>query len=254
MSIAVGTLGWARARNGQLTRRERLRGIANGIVVLVRTAPAQVRQRLGLPNPRAFEYDLDRLVIPDSEIARDAEDLCREASSDGLVNHCLRTYAWGAILGARDGLEPDPELLYVGSLLHDLALTDRFRDHSPMACFAARGAIAATEWAAERGWPEHRCATLGDAISLHLNIRVPEELGPEARLLQAGAALDAAGMRYWDLDRKTASAVVDRYPRHRMKEELYPLFIAEAKPRTRAQLLQRWLRFGTLVRRSQFAE
>jgi hypothetical protein len=252
--VSVGTLSWARARDGRLTRRERLAGIADGMVLLIRTAPAQVRQRLRLPNPRAFEYDLDELVIPDSAIARDAEELCRDASPDGLVNHCMRTYAWGAILGRRDGLDPDPELLYVGSLLHDLALTDEFRDHSPIPCFAARGAIAATEWAAEQGWPEHRCASLGDAISLHLNVRVPAEHGPEARLLQAGAALDVAGMRHWELDPRTVSSVVERYPRLRMKDELYPLFTAELHPRTRAQLLDRWLRFGTLVRHSQFAE
>jgi hypothetical protein len=252
--MSVGTLAWALSRNGQLSRRERLRGIADGVALLIRTAPAQVRQRLGLPNPRAFSYDLDALVIPDSAIARDAEELCRGASQEGLVNHCLRTYAWGAILGKQDGLDPDPELLYVGSLLHDLALTDRYREYSPIPCFAARGAIAATEWAGERGWPEDRCASLGDAISLHLNVRVPAEHGPEAQLLQAGAALDVAGMRHWDLDHETIASVVDRYPRHRMKDELYPLFVAELHPQTRAQLLNRWLRFGTLVRHSQFAE
>ncbi len=252
--MKVGTLAWARTRNGQMTRSERVRGIGDGMLLLARTAPAQVRQRLGLPNPRAIQYDLDELVIPDSAIARDAEELCREASDEGLVNHCMRTYAWGAILGRNDGLDPDPELLYVGSLLHDLALTDRLREHSPIPCFAARGAIAATEWAGERGWPEHRCTSLGDAISLHLNVRVPAEHGPEAQLLQAGAALDVAGMRHWDLDPETVASVVGRYPRLRMKEELYPLFIAETRPRTRAQLLERWLRFGTLVRRSQFAE
>lgn len=40
-----------------------------------------------------------------------------------FVNHCLRTYAWGMILGAHDGLRPDAELLFVAALLHDLALT-----------------------------------------------------------------------------------------------------------------------------------
>jgi hypothetical protein len=252
--MSVGTLTWARARNGRLTRRERLRGVASGMALLIRVAPAQVRQRLGISNPRAIEFDLDQLVIPDSAIAKDAEELCREASPENLVNHCMRTYAWGAILGKRDGLDPDPELLYVGCLLHDLALTDRFRDHSPMPCFGARGAIAATEWAGEKGWPEHRCASLGDAISLHLNVRVPAEHGPEAQLLQAGAALDVAGMRHWDVDPKTVDSVVDRYPRVQMKKELYPLFVAESHPRTRAQFLSRWLRFGTLVRHSQFAE
>jgi hypothetical protein len=252
--VSIGTLAWARAGNGQMTRRERAREIGKGVLLVSRTAPAQIRQRLGIANGRAFYYDLDELPLPDSRIAKEAEELCREVSPEMLVNHCLRTYAWGTILGARDGLRPDPELLYVGSLLHDLTLTDRFKDHSPMPCFAARGGILASDWAAERGWPEHRCVSLGDAISLHLNIRVPADHGPEAQLLQAGAGVDVIGMRHWEMTPETVAAVVDRYPRHQMKRTAFPLFEAESKPRTRAQLLNRWLRFGTLVQHSQFAE
>ena len=123
-----------------------------------------------------------------------------------------------------------------------------------MPCFGARAAILATDWARERGWPEHRCATLADAICLHLNVAVPLERGPEAHLLQAGAALDVIGLRHWQLTPETVASVLARHPRHDMKKASYPLFVAEAHPRTRAQLLHRWLLFGPLVRHSQFDE
>jgi hypothetical protein len=249
-----GTLAWARANGGAMSRRETLREIARAAVVVVRTAPAQVRQRLGLRNPRAFAFDVDRMPIPDSKIAKEAEELCRHASSPMLVNHCLRTYAWGMILGRSDGLSPDPEILYVGSMLHDLALTDEFRDYAPMPCFGARAGILANDWAAERGWPADRRATLSDAISLHLNARVPAEHGPEARLLQAGAGLDVIGLRHWELSPETVAAVLARYPRHDMKRASYPLFKAEAHSRTRAHLLDRWLMFGTLIRLAPFED
>jgi hypothetical protein len=249
-----GTLAWAKASGGEMSSRERMREIAAAALVTLRTAPAQVRQRLGLRNPRAFAFDVDRLPIPDSTIAKEAEELCREASSPMLVNHCLRTYAWGMILGESDGLRPDPELFYVASMLHDLALTDQFRDYAPMPCFGARAGIMATDWAGERGWPAHKCATLADAISLHLNARVPPEHGPEAQLLQAGAGLDVIGLRHWELTPETVGSVVERYPRHNMKQASPPVFKAEAHPRTRAHLLHRWLMFGTLVRHSQVEE
>jgi hypothetical protein len=249
-----GTLAWAQANGGEMSPRESMREIATAAGLILRTAPAQVRQRLGFRNPRAFAYEINSLPIPDSSIAKEAEALCREASSPLLANHCLRTYAWGMILGQSDGLRPDPELFYVASLLHDLALTDEFRDYAPMPCFGARAGILAKDWAGERGWPAHRCSTLADAISLHLNARVPAEHGPEAQLLQAGAGLDVIGLRHWDLTPGTVAAVVERYPRHNMKRAAFPLFKAESHPRTRARLLNRWLMFGTLIRHSQFED
>ena len=182
-------------------------GVSAAALIMLRTAPAQVRQRLGLRNPGAFAFDVDSLPIPDSSIAKEAEELCRETSSPMLVNHCLRTYAWGMILGRSDGLRPDPELFYVASMLHDLALTDRFRDYAPMPCFGARAGIIATDWASARGWPAARCSTLANAISLHLNARVPAKHGPEAQCVQAGAGLDVIGLRHWELTPETVGSV-----------------------------------------------
>jgi hypothetical protein len=252
VAASFGTLAWAEAAGGRLSRHERRREIVRAMLVFLRTAPAQARQRLGLRNPRAFGYDVDSLPLPDSRVAKEAEQLCSEASSPMLVNHCFRTYVWGAMLGRHDGLHPDAELLYVAAMLHDLALTDGFRDYAPMPCFAARAGIAARDWAEERGWPRHRCATLADAVSLHLNARVPAMHGPEAQLLQAGAGLDVIGLRHWELTPGTVAAVVQRYPRHAMKEASYHLFKSESHPGTRAHLLDRWLMFGTLVRHSPF--
>jgi HD domain-containing protein len=251
---SFGTLAWAEAGGGRLSRRERMRELAQAMLVVLTTAPAQVRQRLGLRNPRAFAFDLDGVPFPDSKAAQEAEELCRETSSPMLVNHCFRTYVWGAMLGQHDGLRPDPELLYVAAMLHDLALTDEFRDYAPMPCFAARAGIAARDWARERGWPGDRCATLADAVSLHLNARVPAAHGPEAQLLQAGAGLDVIGLRHWELTPETVAAVVARYPRHSLKKASYPLFKAESHPGTRTHLLDHRLMFGTLVRHAPFDE
>jgi hypothetical protein len=253
-SLRLGTLAWAQANGGALSRRERLREVASGAALLLQLAPAQLRYRLGLRNPRAFAYDLDRLPLPDSAVARQAEELCREASSPMLVNHCLRTYAWGMILAAHDGLTPDPELFYVAAMLHDLALTDRFRGYAPMPCFGARAALLAADWAEARGWPAAKRATLADAISLHLNVTVPAAHGPEAKMLQAGAGFDVIGLRHAQLAPATVAAVLARYPRLRLKRDGAALFRAESHSGTRAQMLNRWLLFGPLVRLAPFAE
>src|SRR5207302_10238360 len=107
----------------------------------MRILPAQTRALLGRTNSRTFSVDPDRLRIPDSMIDQEAEALSSELSTQALLNHCLRSYAWGTILAERDGLEHDPELLDVACLLHDLGVTDRYRDTvAGQSCFAATGA------------------------------------------------------------------------------------------------------------------
>jgi hypothetical protein len=232
-----------------MTRSEKLREFMTAGRVLLPTVPAQLHLRLGARNPHAVSLGLDEIPIPDSKIAQEALEQCREASPQRLVNHCHRTYAWAMLLSHRDQLVPDPELLYVASMLHDLALTETYRDANPMICFGARGGVTAAEWAQHRGWPDHRCATLADVISLHLNSYVDPKHGAEAQLLQAGAAVDVIGLRLWELSRETVCDVLTRYPMGDMIDGLAE-FQFEARPHTRAQLLTRWLMFATLMRRS----
>ena len=139
-SSRVGTLAWAERTGGILSRRERIGLLGDAARLQMRILPAQTRALLGRTNPRAFSVDPDRLRVPDTMIAREAEALCSEVSTQALLNHCLRSYAWGTILADRDGLEHDPELFYVTCLLHDLGVTDRYRDTvTGQACFAATG-------------------------------------------------------------------------------------------------------------------
>lgn len=251
----LGTLAWARATGGITNGRERARMIAEGLAVLLGSLPGRIRQSLGLRDPKAIRHDLERIPVPDSPAARRAEELCAGTASPLVVNHSHRTYLWGALLGILSDRRPDRELLYVACLLHDLTLTDRYRDTVPeIRCFAGKGGESAARWAREWGWSERRAEALGDAICLHLNTRVPPEQGVEAHLLNAAAALDVIGHGHWSIAPETASAVVERHPRLGMKENGLRMFFAVSHPGTRTELLNRRLMFPTLVRRSQFAD
>lgn len=54
------------------------------------------------------------ITVPDSALAKDATALVRDATNDLIYNHSRRTFFFGALRGERDGLDYDPELLYVG--------------------------------------------------------------------------------------------------------------------------------------------
>jgi hypothetical protein len=99
----------------------------------------------------------------------------------------------------------DHELFYIAALLHDAGLPDSADGE----CFTLRSAACAERLSL----PPVRRSTVAEAITMHLNPSVPPERGAAAHLLSAGAALDVAGLRLWDVDRQTRTAVLERHPR-----------------------------------------
>src|SRR5215204_2719973 len=90
------------------------------------------------------------VAVPDTAVAAAATELLTATSPPALVNHCLRTFQFGAALGVRDELDVDLEMLYIGSALHDLGLTGRFDGPEP---FEAEGAQAAYGYLVKAGYP-----------------------------------------------------------------------------------------------------
>src|ERR1700675_3766526 len=67
------------------------------------------------------------IKVPDTVLIRDAIDLSRGASEPFLFNHVMRSWLFGVLLSENAERAPDPELLAVATILHDLALTDSLR-------------------------------------------------------------------------------------------------------------------------------
>lgn len=256
-SSRVGTLTWAERTGGILSRGERIGLLGDAVRLQMRILPAQTRALLGRTNRQAFSVDPNRLSVPDTIIAREAEALCSEVSTPALLNHCLRSYAWGTILAARDGLEHDSELLFVTCLLHDLGVTDHYRDTvTGQACFAATAATIARDWSRERQWREPRCTALADAICQHINPDVRPEHGIEAHLMQAGAGFDVIGMRHWEVATPTVKTVLARHPRLGFKKSFRSAMCAQADrhPGTRMHFLHRYLWFGARINRAPYED
>ena len=170
-------------------------------------------------------HDLEHLTVPDTAAARRAEEVCREASSPSLVNHCFRSYAWGALLGVRDGVRWDAELLYVAAMLHDLGLTPAYDRGG---CFESDGADAARELLAELGWPAPRAETVADAIYLHMHEVGPDDT-PEALLLDLGTAVDVRGVRIDEVPTKPKQFTLEHFPRLGFKEHFIELLEDQAR-------------------------
>ncbi|MFN8613669.1 MAG: hypothetical protein U0931_39405 [Vulcanimicrobiota bacterium] len=191
----TGGLEWARASGGRLSARERWSLILQALTAQLQLASQSWLRRLGLDSARLPAAAWRGLEIPGSPLARSAEELCRRVSPPFLVDHCLRSFAWGTLLAQRDDLRFDAEVFYLACMLHDLGLTDYARPRDGQVCFAVSGAEAASRFLQGQAVAER----VAEAISLHLNIKVPLTCGPEAHLLRQGSGLDVVGVRFHEI-------------------------------------------------------
>jgi hypothetical protein len=240
----VGSWEWAQRTGGRLGRADRAELLRQGVLAQLSRLPVAMRRRVirdasPLSLPKA----------PDTALAREAEGHVRELSKPALYGHCLRTWAFAALFAQRDRVDHDEELLYLACVLHDLGLTEAHDGRDPSAaCFAVEGARAAHALVCAHQEPEERARTVAEAISLHLNISVPERYGAEAVLLSKGVMVDVVGRRLELLPGAAVSEVVAKWPREGSSELLLADTERQAKrrPQSRAALLHR-LGFTKLV-------
>lgn len=197
---------------------------------------------------------LDAIAPPQDALSRHAWQLGQATQPPWLVQHALRTYAWGQLLALQGDLRPDRSVLFAACMLHDVGLTPH-ADSPPDHCFAVRGARYARQHLRAHAGPT-QSLTVANAISLHMDLRVGPEQGLEAHLLQAGAGVDVVGRRLRAIPAPVRKAVLERHPRMGMKQALCQCMRLEADraPRTRLGLYTKRLGFLQLIEKAPFAE
>jgi HD domain len=162
------------------------------------------------------------ITIPDSNMAREATELVRDAAKPLLYDHSRRVFLFGSLHGRRLGLTPDPELLYVGAMFHDLGLTEAYRRTDQR--FELDGADEARRFLTSHGVAECEVRRVWEAIALHTTPEVPYRLEPEVALVAAGVETDVLGIGYGDLARGDVAAVVAAHPRPDFKRRIVAAF------------------------------
>jgi hypothetical protein len=160
--------------------------------------------------------------FPDSPLTRDATQLVGDISTPLLFAHSRRVFLWGSLQGTREGLEYDPELLYVGSMFHDVGLLEGHRSADER--FEVDGANEARRFLESRGLLEDQVMTVWLAIALHTTPGVADYLQPEARLVHFGAAYDVVGRNYDDVPAEQRDQVLAVYPRTGFKDGIVDAF------------------------------
>jgi hypothetical protein len=165
------------------------------------------------------------LPVPDSAIARQARELITTVAPPFLVNHSVRAYAWAVELALHDGLVFDPEILYVGALLHDIGLVPAYDIGG---CFETDGAIEAERFALAAGAPAPRARAIYDVVDLHMAVSLPPGTASEVVLLWDSTGTDVTGYRFADVRPGVIPDVLAAYPRLTFKRDFAALFADQA--------------------------
>jgi HD superfamily phosphodiesterase len=169
------------------------------------------------------------VTVPETAMAREATELVREVADELLFNHCRRVYLWGSLQGIRRGLIPDPELLYVGAMFHDLGLTDNYGSTDQR--FELDGADAARTFLRNHGVSEKEARTVWLSIALHTTPGIPDRLEPEIALVTAGVETDVLGLGLDALTSAEINEVIAAYPRRNFKRGMIATFYGGMKTR-----------------------
>lgn len=162
------------------------------------------------------------IKLPDSTIARQAVELLLEHGTEFLYNHSLRSFLFASLNAQDSKIAYDPELLYVGSVFHDLGLTPHYS--SPDKRFEVDGANAARDFLKSHGLSQQILQLVWDMVALHTTPGIAEYKEAEVALLNYGVALDVVGRGYQDLSGKHRQDIVKQFPRTDFKKQIIPTF------------------------------
>lgn len=173
------------------------------------------------------------IPAPETAAAAAAHEVVSRYSAPALVNHCVRSYVLAASLGAVENLDVDHELLYVASLLHDLALEPAFDSHTMP--FEDAGGHVAWVFAAGAGWPVERRDHAAQVIVAHMRGADPAR-DAEGHLLDLATGLDIGGRNAERWPPELLAELVAAYPRLDLAERFLACFRdqAERKPASSA--------------------
>lgn len=155
---------------------------------------------------------------PDTGIAREADQLVRDTTSELIYHHSRRVFWFGALQGRRRDLSFDPELLYIGALFHDLGLGERF--HGSGRRFEVDSADEARRFLRSHHVPEDSIRRVWTAIALHTTPGIPQFMEPEVALVTAGVEYDVLGIGYEDISEADRAEIVALHPRPDFKRRI----------------------------------
>jgi hypothetical protein len=173
---------------------------------------------------------LGGITVVDTPLITRALDYARTHSEPYLFNHAVRSWLFAARLGQLQGTAHDPEVVAIGSLLHDLGLTPSFTGPKR---FEIEGADAARAFAREQGLDDHRARLIWDSVALNSTPSIGLYKEAEVALCTAGIGVEF-GFQYDRIPPNEMTSILGAFPRLDMKRRFADSVcrIVKTKPET----------------------
>jgi hypothetical protein len=149
------------------------------------------------------------LPVPQDDVSQASWRWAHRQLPRYLLAHSVRSYCWGATIGAWEGLTVDSQVLWCAALFHDVGLTTIARNTM---CFEIEGGEYARRTLERFGMPADAADRAAIAIILHMQPGVTLDDGVEAVLLDRGTGIDVRGVDV-DLVASVRGTVTRRFPR-----------------------------------------
>ncbi|MDN3058287.1 HD domain-containing protein [Streptomyces sp. SRF1] len=222
-------------------------GAASALATAMSTPPAAAASKTTADTASGSSADaLPAVVagvrIPDTEVARKATAFARNASTETLFNHVLRTYLFGCLVFDRRGVRYDRELVFVSAVLHDLGLVKAYQ--TPTERFEVDGADAAQRFLKEQRMSADRVAVVWDAIALHTNVGIATRKRPEIAMISVGSGMDFSGNDLRQIPSDILDEVLTAFPRKGFKQEAVDNILSLCRTKPMAELMHPFAEVG----------
>lgn len=163
------------------------------------------------------------LVAPAAALASDLRAVLDQCDPE-VVAHSERSYQFAAAFAALDSVRLDEEVLYLGTVLHDVGLSS-VADGAER--FEVRGANLVRDLLLDHGMAADRVGNVWDVIAMHASTPLARNKSVETRYANRGIALDVRGHGADALAPEFLRAVLDRWPRHDFVSRFEAVLAAE---------------------------
>jgi len=152
---------------------------------------------------------------PESPLIAAAIEYAKRLSEPYLFNHAMRSWLFAELIGRVKGIDFDPEVVAIGTVLHDIGLTSAV---SGGRRFEVNGADAARSFVSARGLSDRRAQLVWDLVALNSTQSLALHKEPEVAVGTMGIGLDYGGFGLAALPPGDVDRILGAFPRLRMKD------------------------------------